>query len=330
MKPFTYLRPASVEEAVSMKAAAGPGARYLAGGTTLYDLMKLNVEQPATVVDLAGVADLSRFDTRGDEMRFGALSRMADVAEDPLLRQEYPLLAEALWKAASQQVRNMASLGGNLLQRTRCPYFRSTEYPCNKREPGSGCSALEGLNRSHAVLSVSDECIAAYPGDFAVALAALDAQVDVVGRSGLRVVPLRGLYRGAAAPARDTVLAEDELIARIRVPKTFPGRASTYHKIRDRESYAFALASAAVALRMDGNRVAEARIALGGVGSVPYRATAAEAFLRGKVLSDATAEQAGREALQGAVPRTHNAFKVPLGIATVADALLIARRKARA
>lgn len=313
-----------------MKAAAGPSGRYLAGCTTLYDLMKLNVERPTTLVDVMGLPELARFDTRGGEMRFGALSRMGDVAEDATLRREYPVLAEALWKAASQQVRNMASLGGNLLQRTRCAYFRSTEYPCNKREPGSGCSAMEGLNRGHAVLATSGECIAAYPGDFAVALTAMDAQVDVVGTSGQRTIPIQGLYRGTASPARETVLADDEMIVQIRVPKAFPGRMSTYHKIRDRESYAFALASAAVALRMDGNRVADARIALGGVGGVPVRASAAEQFLRGKVLNEATAGQAAQAAFTGAATRAHNAFKVPLGIATVTAALLIARRRVQA
>ena len=180
------------------------------------------------------------------------------------------------------------------------------------------------------MLGVSDDCIATYPGDFAVALTALDASIDVLGTAGPRTIPIRALYRGAASPARDTVLADDELIVQIRVPKSFPGRLSTYHKIRDRESYAFALASAAVALRMEGPRVVEARIALGGVGTVPYRAEAAERFLKGRRLSEDVAEQAGRLALQGAAPRAHNAFKVPLGAATVADALGIARRKVQA
>jgi xanthine dehydrogenase YagS FAD-binding subunit len=330
MTPFTYLRPANVEEAVAMKASAGPGARYLAGGTGLYDLMKLNVERPAALVDLTGLTELQSFDTRSSgEMRFGALSRMSDVAEDPVIRQEYPVLAEALWKAASQQLRNMASLGGNLLQRARCPYFRNTDYPCNKREPGSGCSALEGINRSHAVLATSNECIATYPGDWAVALTALDANVDVVGSAGRRTIPIRSMYRGAASPFQETMLSADEMIVQIRVPKAFPGRASTYHKIRDRESYAFALASAAVVLRMDGQRVVDARIALGGVSSVPLRAAAAEEFLKRKVLNESTARQAAQLAFEGATPRSHNAFKIPLGIATVTDALLIARRKVR-
>ena len=314
-----------------MTAQAGAGARFLAGGTTLYDLMKLDVERPTALVDLSGIGDLARFETAGaTELRFGALARMADVAEDAVVQRDFPLLAEALWKAASQQVRNMASIGGNLLQRTRCPYFRGTEFPCNKREPGSGCSALEGLNRNHAVLATSDQCIATYPGDLAIALTALEATVDVAGPAGTRSIPIGSLYRGTSSPARETVLADDEMIVAVRVPRRFPARASTYHKIRDRESYAFALASAAVALHMDGSRVVDVRIAMGGVGGVPHRAAAAEQVLRGKVLNEASAEEAGRAAMQGATPREHNAFKVPLGVATVADALLIARRRARA
>lgn len=330
MKPFTYVRPSTAGDAVAMKAAAGPHGRYLGGGTTLFDLMKLDVEQPGALIDLTGIRELSGIDTRGAELRLGSLARMGDVAEDAFLRTEYPLLTEALWKAASQQIRNMATLGGNLLQRTRCPYFRSTEYLCNKRRPGSGCAALEGLNRGHAVLGASEQCIATYPGDFAVALTAMDASIDVMGSAGARTIAVRDLYAGAASPARETVLGDDELIVQIRVPKSFPGRLSTYHKIRDRESYAFALASAAVALRMDGPQVVDARIALGGVGAVPHRAEAAERFLRGRRLGEDVAEEAGRLAMQGAVPRAHNAFKVPLGAATVADALGIARRKVRA
>jgi xanthine dehydrogenase YagS FAD-binding subunit len=224
----------------------------------------------------------------------------------------------------------MASLGGNLLQRTRCAYFRMGEpFPCNKRKPGSGCAAIEGLDRGHALLGGSDHCIAVYPGDWAVALAAFDAMVDVLGPKGRRSIPLRELHRQPGdTPHIETALAPDELILRIRVPATAAGRASTYHKIRDRESYAFALASAAVGLRLEGDIVREARIAIGGLATRPWRAPEAEQSLIGKPLSEETARAAGELALQGAKAGRHNHFRIELGARTVADALLIARTRA--
>jgi xanthine dehydrogenase YagS FAD-binding subunit len=331
MRPFTYAKPSTADEAVRAMAASGADTRFIAGGTTLYDLMKLNVEAPDSVIDVTALRELAEFNTSGPrELIFGALARMSDVAADPRLNQDYPALAESLSKAASQQLRNMASVGGNLLQRTRCSYFRFGEpFACNKREPGSGCSAVQGIDRGHAVLGGSDACIAVYPGDWAIALTAFDAEVDVQGPGGRRTIPLEQLHREpGTTPHIETSLARDELILHIRVPMTPLGRASTYHKIRDRESYAFALASAAVALRMDGDVVREARIALGGLATRPWRAREAEQSLIGRPLTPDAARAAGDVALRGARPGRHNHFKIELGARTVADALLIARQRA--
>ncbi len=331
MHPFTYTRARTAEDAVRAVADGGPGTRFLAGGTTLYDLMKLNVETPSRVVDITGLKELDRIDTgRPGELVFGALARMSDVASHPQIVAEYPALSESLWRAASQQLRNMATLGGNLLQRTRCAYFRGGEpFACNKRKPGSGCAAQQGIDRGHALLGGSDACIAVYPGDLAIALVAFDAKIDVMGPDGLRTIAVEALHREpGATPNVETTLKPGELILRIRVPKTAMGRASTYHKIRDRESYAFALASAAVALDMDGDVVREARIALGGLATRPWRARAAEQVLAGKALTPQTAREAGDAALQGARPGRDNAFRVELGARTVADALMIAKERA--
>jgi xanthine dehydrogenase YagS FAD-binding subunit len=331
MRPFIYTKPASAAEAVRAIAADGAETRFLAGGTTLYDLMKLNVEAPARVIDINSLAELSNFDTSGSsELVFGALARMSDVSADPRLVSDYPALSESLWRAASQQLRNMASLGGNLLQRTRCAYFRGGEpFACNKRKPGSGCAAKDGVNRGHALLGGSESCIAVYPGDWAVALAAFDAKVDVLGPKGERTIALEELHREpGTTPHVETVLESSELILRIRVPVTPLGRASTYHKIRDRESYAFALASAAVALQMDGDGVRDVRIAIGGLATRPWRARAAERTLIGGPLTAQTARAAGDAALQGAKAGRYNSFRIELGARTVADALMIARKRA--
>jgi xanthine dehydrogenase YagS FAD-binding subunit len=327
MNPFDYTVAPSVDAAVAALGAAGRPPKVLAGGTTLVDLMRLNVEQPAAILDINRIPGLDQIDTqRPDELVFGALARMSDVADDPVVRRDYPILSESLWRAASQQLRNMASLGGNLLQRTRCAYFRDRQYPCNKREPGTGCSALGGLNRGHAILGASDQCIAVYPGDLAIALVALDASIDVRSASGARTFRVADLHREPGqTPSRETALAPDELIMRIRVPKSRLGKASTYLKIRDRESYAFAIASAAVALDMNGDVVRDARIAVGGLATRPWRVQAAEQSLLGKPFTAAAAAQAGRLALQGAVTRPQNAFRVELGANTVAEALEIAR-----
>jgi xanthine dehydrogenase YagS FAD-binding subunit len=331
MRPFTYIKPATAADAVRAIAAAGRGARFLAGGTTLYDLMKLNVETPSSIVDVNSLTELSDFDTSGSsELVFGALSRMNDVAADGRLVRDYPALSESLWRGASHQLRNMASLGGNLLQRTRCAYFRGGEpFACNKRKPGSGCAARKGINRGHALLGGSDTCIAVYPGDWAVALSAFDAKVDVLGPKGQRTIALEDLHREPGVrPDVETTLEFDELILRIRVPTTPLGRASTYHKIRDREAFAFALASAAVALQMDGDTVRDVRIAVGGVATRPWRARAAEQTLVGRPLTAQTARAAGDAALRGAKASDENRFRIELGARTVADALMIAKQRA--
>jgi xanthine dehydrogenase YagS FAD-binding subunit len=330
MRSFSYARPTSLDSALATLTEGGEGTRLLAGGTTLYDLMKMGVERPERIVDVNGLAGLSTIDTSGDELVFGALARMSDVSADTRLIEEFPALSEALWKAASQQLRNMASVGGNLLQRTRCAYFRHGEpFACNKRSPGTGCSAIEGLNRGHALFGGSDACIATYPGDFAVALIAFDAEVDVVGPDGDRTIPVAELHRQpGSTPEIETVLAPGEIIVRIRVPANAVGRGSTYHKIRDRESYAFAVVSAAAALRFEAGVVADARLALGGVATVPWRAHEAEQSLIGKALTAETARTAGEIAFAQAVTREHNAFKVKLGANVVRDALLIASGRA--
>jgi xanthine dehydrogenase YagS FAD-binding subunit len=332
VKPFTYARPSTVTAAVQALANGSPRARIIAGGTTLYDLMKLDIEAPQAIVDVSRLGELTTVDTAGTrELVFGAMARMSDIAADRTLQSEYPALAESLWRAASPQVRNMATVGGNLLQRTRCAYFRGGEpYPCNKRQPGSGCAAIGGLDRGHAILGTSTSCIAVYPGDWAVALVAFDAQLDTVSPRGERTIAVAGLHREpGATPHLETILEPDELIVRIRVPVTAAGRASTYHKIRDRASYAFALTSAAVAVRLDGDTVEEARIALGGVATRPWRTGEAERALVGRALTDATARAAGDAAFTAARTGQYNRFKVELGARTIAEALMIAKGRAR-
>jgi xanthine dehydrogenase YagS FAD-binding subunit len=330
MHPFTYIRAATAAEAVSGVIAGGTGAQFLAGGTTIYDLMKLNIERPTHLVDVTRLEDLNGIDTDGAELVFGALARMSDVAAHSQIVAEYPAISESLWRAASQQIRNMATLGGNLLQRTRCAYFRGGEpFPCNKRKPGSGCAAQQGIDRGHALLGGSDACIAVYPGDLGIALVAFDARIDVLGPEGQRTIGVEELHREPGiSPDIETTLGPGELILRIRVPKTAAGRASTYHKIRDRESYAFALASAAVALDMEGDTVRAARIAIGGLATRPWRARAAEQALHGRVLTPRAAREAGEAALQGAKPGHENAFRIELGARTIADALMIAKQRA--
>lgn len=328
MRPFAYHRATSLRDAVEHGAA--PGAAFLAGGTTMVDLMKIGVVAPATLVDITGLDELRRVSTGGATLRFGALAKMADVAEDATLKARYPALSESLWLAASPQLRNMATVGGNLLQRTRCYYFRDVTFArCNKRVPGSGCEALEGVNRMHAVLGTSERCVATMPSDWAVALAAFDATVEVTGPAGNRAIPFGDLHVAYGEdPAAETTLRRGEIITAITVPATEAGRRSRYLKVRDRESYAFATTSAAVGLALapDGT-VREARIALGGLAAKPWRARDAEAALVGQRLDEASAGRAAEAALRGARPLEHNAFKVDLGKRTVIEALLTAARR---
>jgi xanthine dehydrogenase YagS FAD-binding subunit len=329
MHPFRYVTPRTTDEAVHALATAPGKPRLLAGGTTLVDLMKLDVEQPDLLIDITGIPEFREIHTDGDALVFGALVHMSDVADHPVIKRDYPILSEALWRGASQQLRNMATLGGNLLQRTRCAYFRDTQFPCNKRAPESGCSAIDGINRGHALLGTSARCIATYPGDWATALVAMNASIDTLSPRGARTIRVAELHRQpGATPQIENVLVRDEMIVRTRVPASLLGKASTYHKIRDRESYAFALVSAAVALSMDGDRVQDAHIALGGVATVPWRAREAEQSLIGNKLDDAAAREAGTLAFAGAQTTSQNAFRVPLGVNTVAQALMIAKARA--
>jgi xanthine dehydrogenase YagS FAD-binding subunit len=330
MRSFSYTVPSSPAEAVAAISAAGPGAQFLSGGTTLYDLMKQGVEQPTALVDVSRLAELTVVDTSGsDYLMFGAGARGADVAEDLVVQRDYPVLSESLRRGASQQLRNMARVGANLLQRTRCPYFRQREFPCNKREPGSGCAATGGIDRGNAVLGTSEFCTATYPGDWAVALVAFDAVIDVVGPQGERTVRVADLHvEPGDSPHREHILDPDELIVRSRVPVTRAGRGSTYLKIRDRESYAFALASAAVGLTFTNGRVGECRIALGGVATRPWRARDAEQALIGRPLTPESARAAAEAALAGARAGNYNGFKIELAKRTVVDALRIAAERA--
>jgi xanthine dehydrogenase YagS FAD-binding subunit len=326
MRAFAYQRAANPAEAVHAATSLAQGSTsYLAGGTTLIDLMKLDVMRPETVIDInpldrtpqSGIA-LSR-----DGLRLGALVRMAEAADHSGIREQYPVIAQSLQLAASQQIRNMASLGGNVLQRTRCPYFRDVAYAaCNKRSPGSGCAAIGGFNRSHAVLGTSEQCIASYAGDFAQALIALDAAVEIAGPGGNRTIPFAALHRKPGdTPDRETALLPDELIVSFLVPAAAWTRRSVYLKVRDRESYEFALASAAVALDLQDGTVRNARIALGGVATVPWRAPEAEALLRGKRIDEQTATIAADAAFAVAKGYGHNDFKIALGKRTLQRAL---------
>jgi xanthine dehydrogenase YagS FAD-binding subunit len=324
MRPFHYEHAADRAQALNL-AAASADTHYLAGGTTLVDLMKLDVMRPATVIDINALGrDHSDVAADGERLRLGALARMSDVADHPAVRRDYPVIAQSLDLAASPQIRNMASLGGNVLQRTRCPYFRDTKWTaCNKRKPGSGCAAIEGVNRKLAVLGVSGHCIANYPGDFATALAALGATVDVEGAAGRRVIAFEDLHRlPGGTPQVETSLKPGELITGFSVPAGPWTRRSLYLKIRDRQSYEFALASAAIALDLDDGTVRTARIGLGGVAAKPWRSHDAETALQGRRLDEASARAAADAAFAGATAHGQNAFRIELGKRTLVRALL--------
>ncbi|OKK00932.1 FAD binding domain-containing protein [Amycolatopsis sp. CB00013] len=312
MRPFELLAPETVEDAV-----ASPGT-FLAGGTTLVDLMKLNVLTPRQVLDINAVP-LRGIDTT-DGLRFGALERMGDIAGHAGV---YPMISRALLLSASQQIRNMASIGGNLMQRTRCSYFRDVAMPCNRRVPGSGCPAIEGANRMHAVLGTSDACVATHASDVAVALVALDARLRLVSESGSRTVDLASFYRQPGeTPEVETDLRPGELIAEVVVPRLDWASNSTYVKVRDRQSYEFALCSAAVALRVEDSRIVDARVAAGGVATVPWRLPAVEEALRGAPATVTAFEEAASLAAVGARPLSANAFKPSLLRRTIVRALL--------
>ena len=310
MTPFSYHKPASVSEAVSL---ADPSSRFIAGGTNLVDLMKENVVRPERLIDISGLGLNGIHATANAGVLIGALVSNADLAWHPMIQQLYPLLSEAILAGASPQLRNMASTGGNLLQRTRCYYFYDTGTPCNKREPGSGCPARDGLNRIHAILGASAACVATHPSDMCVALAALEAVVHVKGPSGERQIPFADFHRlPEDTPERDNQLAVDELVTGIELPPPLFEHHYRYLKIRDRASYAFALVSVAAALRFDGEVIQQARLALGGVAHKPWRVPDVERMLIGQVPCEALFTQAAQMLLQGAQPLSHNGFKVTL------------------
>jgi len=324
MERFLYRRAPNVEAAVRTVRET-TAAQCSAGATNLTDFMTLGVARPRALVDINELPErYGRIDSSATRLRLGALVRMAAAEDHPAVRARFPLIQQALALAASRQIRNMATLGGNVLQRTRCEYFRGRDFGCNKRAPGSGCAALEGVNRAHAVLGTSDKCIAAYAGDLAQALIALDATVETAGgAAGGRRLPFAQLHRlPGETPDLETTLSPGERITYIDVPAGPWTLRSRYVKVRDRESCQFALASAAIAMHLEGGLVREVRIALGGVATVPWRAREAEELLRGRRLDEATATHAAEAAFADAQARRHNAFKIPLGKRTLVRALL--------
>jgi xanthine dehydrogenase YagS FAD-binding subunit len=316
MHPFTLERPRNLTAALALRAQAGRNdapAEYIAGGTDMVQLLQEYVRQPGRLVSLAGLLN-NRIEAGAQGLRLGAAATMAEVAAHPAVVEQFPVVSEALLNSASPQVRNQATMGGNLLQRTRCPYFRDVGYAaCNKRTPGSGCAAIGGENRWHAVLGTSESCIAANASDLAVALVALDAVVEVQGVAGQRSVSLNEFYRlPGATPHLETVLEPGEVIGAITVPASAVARRSHYLKVRDRASFEFAVVSVAVALDMDGARIRQAHIALGGVGTKPWRVPRVEAALAGASLDSAALRGAAAFAAQGAQGRGHNDFKIEL------------------
>lgn len=320
MRDFSYLRAATLDEA--RQAVLQAGASILAGGTTLIDLAKCGAAEPETVVDISHLEGLSGIEVTPQSVTIGALSRMSDVADHAGIKAELPAVSESLLLAASAQLRNMATIGGNVMQRTRCPYFRDpgTFPACNKRNPGSGCSALGGITRNHAVLGTSEHCLASNPGDLAVALVAFDAVVDL----GSRTVPFDEFFLlPGDTPDRETVLQPGEMIVGLSIPKSAAAKNSTYLKVRDRQSYEFAAASAAVGLELedDGRTVKDIRVGLGGVATKPWRARAVEQALIGKVLDAATIKTASLLAMEGAVAQGDNQYKIDLVPRVVARAI---------
>ena len=318
MQSFEFLRAQDASAAVAASARSntaqqGASVRFVAGGTTLLDLMKLNVERPLQVVDINRLP-LDKIEPLPDGgLKIGATVRNADLAQDPIVRRDYAVLSQALLAGASAQLRNMATTGGNLLQRTRCMYFRDMSMPCNKREPGTGCSAIGGANRTLAILGTSEYCIATNPSDMNVAMAVLEATIHVQGVKGVRSIPFTDFHvLPGNTPQRETVLEPGDLITHVTLPPAAPGSRSLYLKLRDRASYEFALASAAVVITVADGKVARARMALGGVGTKPWRSTEAESLLTGQLVGDPAFRQAADAALRDAKPQSQNGFKVEL------------------
>jgi xanthine dehydrogenase YagS FAD-binding subunit len=329
VNPFNYQRATAPDEAVH--AVAARGAKFLGGGTNLVDLMRYNVEHPTTLIDVTHL-DFTRVTTTGNTTTIGAGVRNSDLANHEIIRTNYPLLSQALLSGASPQLRNMATTGGNLLQRTRCYYFMDTAFPaCNKRTPGSGCAAIKGFNRIHAILGASNECIATNPSDMNVALAALGATIHVEGPKGKRTIAFSDFHRlPGTTPELDTNLKPDELITAVELPAPKFAKHSYYLKVRDRHSYAFALVSVAAGLEMDGNTIKSAGLALGGVAHKPWRSTEAEKSLAGATPGPEAFKKAANLAVAGAKPYEHNAFKVELAKQSIVRALTLAAQGVQA
>jgi xanthine dehydrogenase YagS FAD-binding subunit len=334
MQSFEYSRPTTIDQAVQMGARASTAqqyadVRFIAGGTTLVDLMKLEVERPNRVVDINGLSLDGIEPAAGGGFVIGALARNATVAHHPVIQRDYAVLSEALLSGASPQLRNMATTSGNLLQRTRCVYFRDTAHGCNKREPGTGCSAIGGHNRMLAILGTSKDCIASNPSDQNVALTALEATIQVQGPKGIRGIPIGEFYlKPGSTPNRETVLEPGDLIVSVTLPALAPGTRSHYLKLRDRAAYEFALSSAAVAVSQRGGRIERVRVALGGVGTVPWRSHEAERELEGREASVEAFRRAAEAALKDAEPASENGFKVELAKRCLVRALTVATQTA--
>jgi xanthine dehydrogenase YagS FAD-binding subunit len=331
MRPFKYSLADDAAGAIQSLSGRST-SKFLAGGTNLIDLMKEDVERPEELIDITRLSFTQIKTFPNGNISIGALSKNTDTANHPLIRQNFPMLTQAILSGAAPQIRNMATNGGNLLQRTRCQYFYETAMPCNKRDPGSGCGALEGVNRIHAIFGASDKCVAVHPSDMCVALAALDATVKVQGSDGKeRGIAFSDFHRlPGDRPEKDTNLQHGELITAIEIPKNNFSARSYYLKARDRSSYAFALVSVAAGLETDGNKIKDARIALGGVAHKPWRAVEAEKFLRDKEATEKNFMQAAEAEMKNAKPLEHNKFKVELGRRAIVRALMQAMNGGRA
>jgi xanthine dehydrogenase YagS FAD-binding subunit len=334
MKAFVLTRAGDSAQAIDTAATAttaqqGANIRFIAGGTTLLDLMKLNVEQPQTLIDITRLP-LDKIESLPDGgLTIGAMVRNSDLAHHPVVKKDYAVLSEAILSGATVQLRNMATTAGNLLQRTRCMYFRETNMPCNKREPGSGCAAITGMNRSLAILGTSEHCIATNPSDMSVAMVALEATIHVRGAKGERKVPIADFHiLPGNTPQRETVLEPGDLITHVTVPPSASGSRSLYLKLRDRGSYEFALASAAVVVTVANGKITRARIALGGVGTKPWRSTDAEGELTNQPRTPAVFQKAAEAALRGAKPQSENGFKIELAKRCLVHALKLATQSA--
>jgi xanthine dehydrogenase YagS FAD-binding subunit len=326
MNNFTYARASSQKDAVQ-KATSDRNSMFIAGGTNLVDRLKVFLDQPSQLIDISRL-EMKRIEKMANGgLRLGALVTNTDVADHADIRRDYPILARAILAGASQQIRNMATVGGNLLQRTRCPYYYDTAFPCNKRQPGQGCPAISGINRMHAILGASEQCVAVNPSDMNVALAALDAVVEVVGTQGKRQIPFTEFHRlPGNTPQQDTNLEVGELITSVILPPVPFAKSGVYLKLRDRTSYAFALISVAAAIELAGDKIQNVRLAIGGVAHKPWRSTDAEAFLIGKTAETTTFQQAAEIALKSAQPLAHNGYKVELAKRAIRRALTISAK----